>query len=514
MGGGRSLPPPTLYLSAGDTKGDPGQGLNDAEGIPIGFGISQIPGLQGAEDAVQRAGPAQETDAGARDDGIQEVLPDTKTADDRTRGEPGLELVAAGGGDGQSRGEREPKGVQEGQGEADNFAASDTAHHECDGQHREQGEQAVQGVEAGGGELADDDVMGSEVGEEQEAEGAFAILFAEAIGGVTGALEQTEQNTEEGEGVEDAVTDRGGRAGLSAEGDDQARKDDGGDQAHEDPHPVRGGLARANAQLPFGNGKKIHGPTVQWQRRSRQREMGGAGTGEKNLLSRGKMGLIVPVMTKKQFLKQIICLAALAGLLTPGAQAADAKANVNTDKKLADGVYAEFNTTKGKILVQLEYEKTPQTVANFVGLAEGTKNYSKDGGAPKAQGKPFYDGLIFHRVIPDFMIQGGCPQGMGTGGPGYRFKDETSPALKHSGPGILSMANAGPGTNGSQFFITHKDTPWLDGKHTVFGHVVEGQDVVDKIAKGDSITSLKILRIGDKAKAYKGGEEDFQKYAK
>ena len=184
------------------------------------------------------------------------------------------------------------------------------------------------------------------------------------------------------------------------------------------------------------------------------------------------------------------------------------------DSKLADGVYAEFQTSKGKIVCQLEFEKTPLTVANFVGLAEGTKNYSTDGSTPKKQDKPFYDGITFHRVIANFMIQGGCPQGRGTGGPGYKFKDECRADLKHSGPGILSMANAGPGSNGSQFFITHGATPHLDGKHTVFGRVVEGQDVVDKIATGDKITTLKIVRVGEKAKAYKGDQADFEKFSK
>ena len=184
------------------------------------------------------------------------------------------------------------------------------------------------------------------------------------------------------------------------------------------------------------------------------------------------------------------------------------------ETKLTDGLYAEFDTSKGKIVCQLEFEKTPLTVANFVGLAEGTKNYSKDGSAPKKQDKPFYDGLTFHRVIASFMIQGGCPVGVGTGGPGYRFKDECLPELKHDKPGILSMANSGPASNGSQFFITHVPTPWLDMKHTVFGHVIEGQDVVNKIAKGDKLNSLKIVRVGEKAKAFKGGEADFEKFSK
>jgi peptidylprolyl isomerase len=213
-------------------------------------------------------------------------------------------------------------------------------------------------------------------------------------------------------------------------------------------------------------------------------------------------------MLKKLSIRALSITMVLTGGLTTMLMAQD-------KKQLADGVYAEMETSKGKIVLQLEFEKTPLTVANFVGLAEGTKDYSRSPGEPpKAQNKPFYDGLTFHRVIPDFMIQGGDPQGSGRGGPGYQFRNEIDPSLKHDKPGILSMANAGPDTNGSQFFITHKDTPWLDGKHTVFGHVVEGQDVVNKIAMGDTIKSLKIVRIGEKAKAFKGDEADFQKFSK
>lgn len=211
---------------------------------------------------------------------------------------------------------------------------------------------------------------------------------------------------------------------------------------------------------------------------------------------------------KSILLKTTLAAFAATTLCLAPAHAADA------ERKLADGLYAEMETSKGKILLQLEFEKTPLTVVNFVGLAEGTKHYSTDGSTPKKQDKPFYDGLTFHRVIPDFMIQGGDPQGNGRGGPGYRFKDEFHASLKHSGPGILSMANAGPGSNGSQFFITHKETAWLDGKHSVFGRVVEGQDVVNKIAGGDTLKTVKILRIGDKAKAFKSDQAEFEKLSK
>ena len=170
-----------------------------------------------------------------------------------------------------------------------------------------------------------------------------------------------------------------------------------------------------------------------------------------------------------------------------------------TDEKST--IQAIINTSKGEIFLELEFEKTPITVANFIGLAEGTiKNSYKN------KGEPYYDGLKFHRVMKDFMIQGGDPTGTGSGGPGYQFSDEFHLDLTHSKPGILSMANAGPGTNGSQFFITHKATPWLDNKHSVFGHVVSGQDVVNTIEQDDLIHTIIIVRNGKAAQNFNASE--------
>lgn len=164
---------------------------------------------------------------------------------------------------------------------------------------------------------------------------------------------------------------------------------------------------------------------------------------------------------------------------------------------MKEGLFAQIKTSKGIIEIQLEFEKTPGTVGNFVGLSIGEiKNSNKE------LGKPYYDGLKFHRVINDFMIQGGCPIGTGTGDPGYKFDDEFNADLKHDKPGILSMANSGPATNGSQFFITHIETPWLDNKHTVFGHVIDGLDVVNSIVQDDEIINIKINAVGEKAQSF------------
>lgn len=164
---------------------------------------------------------------------------------------------------------------------------------------------------------------------------------------------------------------------------------------------------------------------------------------------------------------------------------------------LDEGIYAQMKTNKGNILMKFTEDKTPNTVANFISLAEGKNKFVSD----NFKNKKFYNGIIFHRVIKDFMIQAGDPTASGSGGPGYKFNDEITD-LKHDGPGILSMANAGKNTNGSQFFITHKETPWLDGKHTVFGKVIEGLNVVDSIQQNDTIHDVKIIRIGSNAKNF------------
>jgi len=162
-----------------------------------------------------------------------------------------------------------------------------------------------------------------------------------------------------------------------------------------------------------------------------------------------------------------------------------------------NGLYAKINTSKGEILLNLEFEKTPGTVGNFIALAEGNMENSV-----KPQGTKYYDGLKFHRVIENFMVQGGCPQGSGSGNPGYSFDDEFHVDLKHDKPGILSMANSGPSSNGSQFFITHVETPWLDNKHSVFGNVIEGMEVVNTISQNDVLESIEIIKVGDAAKKF------------
>jgi len=200
-------------------------------------------------------------------------------------------------------------------------------------------------------------------------------------------------------------------------------------------------------------------------------------------------------------MKKLFLLISALSVLSFGAEAQKKEKLSKADKafldKQPDGMYGKFETNRGEIYTVLEFKKTPMTVGNFVGLAEG-----KIKNTAKPEGARYYDGLKFHRVIPNFMIQGGCPLGTGTGDPGYKFPDEIDASLKHTGPGILSMANAGPGTNGSQFFITHVETPWLDGKHTVFGHVIEGQDVVNKIVGNDTLNKLVILRKGKEAEAF------------
>jgi len=201
--------------------------------------------------------------------------------------------------------------------------------------------------------------------------------------------------------------------------------------------------------------------------------------------------------------KTILLLCACLLLISCNESSAESTSEVFDLDMYGDGLYAQMDTSKGAILLELEFEKVPLTVINFVGLAEGSLGHSR------TEGQAFYDGLLFHRVIADFMIQGGDPEGKGTGGPGYRFPDEFDLSLVHDGPGILSMANAGPGTNGSQFFITHTSTPWLDYKHAVFGRVLEGMDVVNAIEQGDSIEKVSIYRRGEAAQNFAADQAAF-----
>ncbi|MBU0674517.1 MAG: peptidylprolyl isomerase [Proteobacteria bacterium] len=212
----------------------------------------------------------------------------------------------------------------------------------------------------------------------------------------------------------------------------------------------------------------------------------------------------------------LVFLAGVAGVYHLAGQEEDVAeadlATLYTESQLAakviefgDGLYAMLDTSKGEILLRLEFEKVPMTVVNFVGLAEGTIKTNR------GEGVRFYDGLKFHRVIKKFMIQGGDPRGNGSGGPGYEFPDEFHPQLLHRGPGILSMANAGRNTNGSQFFITHGSTPTLNRLHSIFGRVVEGQEVVNLIDKGDRIRRVSIIRAGEKARDFVADQATFDR---
>jgi peptidylprolyl isomerase len=205
-----------------------------------------------------------------------------------------------------------------------------------------------------------------------------------------------------------------------------------------------------------------------------------------------KSGIVTMPHSSSGFLGLLLLLIAGAASCSP------------RDDALGDGLFARITTDKGDIVVRLEYQKTPLTVCNFAGLAEGTLAF--------LDGRPFYNGLTFHRVEENFVIQGGDPLGNSQGGPGYSFPDEIDASLTHDGPGVLSMANAGPNTNGSQFFITHRATPHLDGRHTVFGRVVEGQQVVNAIRVGDVMEQITIIRNGSDAKAFKTDQAAFDRY--
>ncbi len=213
---------------------------------------------------------------------------------------------------------------------------------------------------------------------------------------------------------------------------------------------------------------------------------------------------------KRKLLTALLVFTVIACIYFFSSQVDEGVAVLYTDEQLAakvvefgDGLYALMDTSKGEILLRLEFEKVPMTVMNFVGLAEGSIHSNRGAGVR------FYDGLKFHRVIKKFMIQGGDPRGNGSGGPGYEFPDEFHTKLRHNGGGILSMANAGRNTNGSQFFITHVATPHLNGVHSVFGRVVKGQEVVDAIRKRDKIRRLNIIRAGDKARNFVADQASF-----
>lgn len=196
---------------------------------------------------------------------------------------------------------------------------------------------------------------------------------------------------------------------------------------------------------------------------------------------------------------KILCIAFLAVYSIQAQETSKKPVKTSTKTSVEEGIFATIATNKGDITVQLEYVKTPVTVANFISLAEGKNTFVTDA---KQKSKPFYDGLKFHRVISNFMIQTGDPTGTGAGGTGYSFKDEFVSDLKFDKGGILAMANSGPATNASQFFITHKDTDWLNGKHTIFGHVTEGMSIVNSIVQGDVITKITITRKGTAAKKF------------
>ncbi|MFZ4616251.1 MAG: peptidylprolyl isomerase [Rectinemataceae bacterium] len=213
------------------------------------------------------------------------------------------------------------------------------------------------------------------------------------------------------------------------------------------------------------------------------------------------MRIITMIPALGRLLASLALAIVLPGVLLSAQAPSTQSAQAPQAKDLPDGLYALIDTTKGPITLRLEYVKAPLTVTNFVGLAEGSLDASR--------GKRFYDSLTFHRVVADFVIQGGDPRGDGSGGPGYKFPNEISSELRHDAPGVLAMANAGPDTNGSQFYITLAATPFLDGKYNVFGRVTSGMDTVRNIAIGDKMNSVTIIRVGNAAKAFVADQASF-----